>query len=43
MDGELAGRFARAILAVRVYQATQRPAVTEEPADPAEDGDPAED
>ncbi|NEA28450.1 hypothetical protein, partial [Actinomadura bangladeshensis] len=24
MDGELAGRFARAILAVRVHQATQR-------------------
>ncbi|WP_435818094.1 hypothetical protein, partial [Actinomadura geliboluensis] len=38
MDGELAGRFARAILAVRVYQATQRPA----PADTTEQDDDAE-
>ncbi|MEU8302560.1 hypothetical protein AB0C84_03285 [Actinomadura sp. NPDC048955] len=35
MDGELAGRFARAILAVRVHQATRR-AIDEPPAEPAE-------
>ncbi|MEU9837814.1 hypothetical protein AB0C69_01185 [Actinomadura sp. NPDC048032] len=35
MDGELAGRFARAILAVRVHQATRR-AVEEPPAEPEE-------
>ncbi|NVI85887.1 hypothetical protein [Actinomadura sp. BRA 177] len=36
MDGELAGRFARAILAVRVHQATHRPA----PEAPTEQSDP---
>ncbi|GAA4308713.1 hypothetical protein GCM10023178_17300 [Actinomadura luteofluorescens] len=35
MDGELAGRFARAILAVRVHQATRR-AIDDPPAEPEE-------
>ncbi|MFA1549236.1 hypothetical protein [Actinomadura chokoriensis] len=41
MDGELAGRFARAILAVRVHQATKRPASTDLVDQPEDD--PADD